>query len=332
MKKSSALILIGAVLSILALSACGGQEVVPTSAAAPIPTSEPEATAAPTEAPVPTPVPIVLVDGLGREVTLAGPAKRIVSLAPSNTEILFALGAEDLVVGREDTADYPVGALDIPSIGSLFGDINTEVIVALEPDLALAAGIITPEQVQAIEAIGVPVFSLGDPMGFDALYENLRIVGLLTGREAEAARLIEDLRARVDAVLATVTDADPVKVYYEVDGTDPSSPWTTGSGTFQDVLIGLAAGTNVVSDIQGWGQINVEELVSRDPDIIIFGEGPWVPTTPESLSARAGWSGIAAVVNGSVHGIDTNWVDRPGPRLVDAFETIARLLHPELFE
>jgi iron complex transport system substrate-binding protein len=274
----------------------------------------------------------VLTDGLGREVVLPAPAQRIVSLAPSNTEILFALGAGDLVVGREDTADYPAEALDIPSIGSLFGDINTEAIVALEPDLALAAGIITPEQVQAIEDVGIPVYFLADPMSFDELFDNLRVVGKLTGHEQRAADLADELSQRVDAIRNSVEGAETVKVFYEVDGTDPNSPWTTGSGTFQDLLIGLAAGTNIASDIQGWGQINLEEIVARDPELILFGEGPWLPTTPESLSARVGWNGITAVVNEAVYGIDTNWVDRPGPRLVDALETMARLLHPELFE
>jgi iron complex transport system substrate-binding protein len=236
------------------------------------------------------------------------------------------------MVGREDTADYPAEVQDVSSIGSMFGDLNAEAIVALEPDLALAADTISPEQVQTMEDIGITVFSLANPMSFDALYENINKVGTLTGHEDEAATLVSELRERVDITLAAAASADPVKVFYEVDGTDPSSPWTTGSGTFQDVLIGLASGTNIASDLQGWGQINLEEIVARDPDVIIFGQGPWVPTTPESIAARVGWSDITAVASGAVYGIDTNWVDRPGPRLVDAFETIVRLLHPELFE
>jgi iron complex transport system substrate-binding protein len=277
-------------------------------------------------------VPIVVIDGLGREVTLAGPAQRILSLAASNTEILFAMGAGDLVVGREETADYPAEAQEVTSIGSMFGDLNTEAMVALEPDLALAADTISPEQVQAIEAVGITVISLANPMGFEALYKNLIMVGVLTGHEDEAAELVDELRQRVDLTLAAVDGVDPVKVFYEVDGTDPNSPWTTGSGTFQDVLIGLASGTNIASDFQGWGQINLEEIVARDPEVIIFGQGPWVPTTSESLSERVGWGAITAVASGAVYGIDTNWVDRPGPRLVDAFEAMARLIHPELFE
>ncbi len=320
----------GAAVVIWALAACTGLEVAPTATIFTAPSSEPESATAPTKAP--SPVPIVVIDGLGREVTLAGPAQRILSLAASNTEILFAMGAGDLVVGRDETADYPAEAQEVTSIGSMFGDLNTEAMVALEPDLALAADTISPEQVQAIEAVGITVISLANPMGFEALYKNLIMVGVLTGHEDEAAELVDELRQRVDLTLAAVDGVDPVKVFYEVDGTDPNSPWTTGSGTFQDVLIGLASGTNIASDFQGWGQINLEEIVARDPEVIIFGQGPWVPTTSESLSERVGWGAITAVASGAVYGIDTNWVDRPGPRLVDAFEAMARLIHPELFE
>jgi iron complex transport system substrate-binding protein len=295
-------------------------------------TASPEPTAEPTATDLPVPEPMVLIDGLGTEITLEEPAQRIVSLAASNTEILFALGAQGQIVGREDTADYPPEAIEITSIGSLFGDINTEAIVALEPDLALAAGTISPEQVQAIEDVGIPVFYLSNPMSFEELFEDIRTVGILAGRQEEAAALVDELSTRVEAVMDKLTGVDPVKVFYEIDGTDPSSPWTTGEGTFQDVLIGIAGGENIAADIVGWGQMNLEELVARDPAVIIFGEGPWVPTTPESLSERTGWGEITAVVNGDVYGIDTNWVDRPGPRLVDAFETFARLLHPELFK
>ncbi len=324
-------LLVGILLTMMTIGACTAQPAsIPTPPPTEPPTAEP--TSAPTDTPPPSPELLVFVDGLGREVALPGPAERIVSLAASNTEILFSIGAGDLIVGREDTADYPPEALDIPSIGSLFGDINTEAIVALEPDLALAAGTISPEQVQALEDVGILVYLLPNPMTFDELYRNLETVGALTGREEAASALSDELKSRMDATLQALEGSEPVRVFYEVDGTEPNSPWTTGSGTFQDVLIGLAGGENIAADIQGWGQMSLEELVARDPQVIIFGEGPWVPTTPESLAERAGWGAISAVLDGAVYGIDTNWVDRPGPRLVDAFEAMARLLHPERFE
>ena len=272
---------------------------------------------------------MTLVDGLGRTVTLAGSAQRIVSLAPSNTEILFAIGAGRQVVGRDDFSDYPEEAAALTSIGGPWGELNAESLVALQPDLVLAAGINTPEQVQAIQDLGLTVYYLANPLDFEGLYENLLLVGELTGHAADAEALVADLRARVDAVKSMVGEADRPTVYYEVDGTDPNAPWTTGAGTFQQVLIETAGGENIFADLEGWVQVSLEEIVAREPEIMIFGAGPWVPTTPESVAGRSGWEGITAVSSGEVHGIDTNWTDRTGPRLVDALEAMATLLHPD---
>lgn len=302
------------------------------------PTEEPVEILSPTPALEPTVeptedvYPLTLVDGMGREVVLPGTAQRIVSIAPSNTEILFAIGAGDQVVGRDEISDYPPEALEIASIGSTYGELNTEAILALEPDLVLAATITSPEQVQTLEALGIPLFLLANPEDFSGLLENINVVGILTGHEAEAKALAEELEARIKTVTQKTADAKSVSVFYEVDGTDQTAPWTTGAGTFQDVLIGLVGGENIAADIAGWGQMSLEEIVTRDPQVVIFGEGPWVPTTVESFSERSGWGEIAAVVDGRVYGIDTNWVDRPGPRLVNALEEMALMIHPELFE
>ncbi len=317
----------------LVVAACGGssapaEEPVESSSPTPAPEEMQESTAEPTE----DIYPLTLVDGMGREVVLPSPAQRIVSIAPSNTEILFAIGAGDQVVGRDEVSDYPPEALEVTSIGSTYGELNTEAILVLEPDLVLAATITSPEQVQTLEVLGVPVFLLANPEDFSGLLENIRVVGVLTGHETEAEALAVGLDARVEAVTQKAADAALVSVFYEVDGTDPTAPWTTGAGTFQDVLIGLVGGENIAADIAGWGQMSLEEIVTRDPQVVIFGEGPWVPTTVESYSDRSGWGEIAAVVDGRVYGIDTNWVDRPGPRLVDALEEMALMIHPELFE
>jgi iron complex transport system substrate-binding protein len=274
----------------------------------------------------------LLTDGLGRQVAVPSVAQRVVSLAPSNTEILFAVGAGGQLVGRDEISDYPPEAQQVTSIGSTYGALNSEAILALEADLILGADITSPEQVQALESLGLTVFVLSNPTDFEGLFANLEMVGDLTGHATEAGALSEALRSRVEAVAQATQGAPRPTVYYEVDGTDPTAPWTTGSGTFQSLLIELAGGQNVAEDMQGWGQISLEQLVARDPGVIIIGLGPWVPTTPEGLAERSGWGEIAAVKQGAVFGIDANWVDRPGPRLVDALEAMARYIHPELFE
>jgi iron complex transport system substrate-binding protein len=275
---------------------------------------------------------IIVVDGLGRSVAFRESPQRIISMAPSNTEILFAVGAAEQVVGRDEYSDFPPEALEVTSIGSTYGELNTEAIVALEPDLILVAEITPIEQIEALSALGLTVFQVPNPMSFDDLFDNFETVGLITGQQEPAAELVESFAARVDAVEAAVADASTVRVFYEVDGTDPTAPWTTGAGTFQQVLIEMVKGENIAADLQGWGSMSLERIVERDPEVIIFGEGPWVPTTSESLAQRSGWGGISAVLDGKVYGVDTNWVDRPGPRLVDALERFARVIHPELFE
>ena len=279
----------------------------------------------------PSDEPLQWTDGLGRQVALSAPAQRIVSLAPSNTEILFAVGAGAQVVGRDELSDFPVETNTVSSIGSTYGQLNTEAIVALQPDLVLAASITAPEQVQALEDLGLTTYVLADPSDFEGLYQNLTIVGELTGQQAGAAELLAELEARVTAVAERMQGADRLRVFYEADGVDPTAPWTTGNGTFQSVLIDLAGGTNVAAEITGWGQFSLEQLVAVDPQVIVFGSGSFVPTTVDSLAARPGWGTITAITDGRVFAIDTNWVDRPGPRLVEALEAMARVIHPELF-
>ncbi len=276
--------------------------------------------------------PYELTDGLGREISLPSSIERIVSLAPSNTEMLFAIGAGSQVVGRDEVSDYPASASEVASIGSTFGELNTEAILALEPDLVLAADITAPEQIQSLEALGLTTFVVPNPTDFDGLYDNLLTIGEITGHVDEAADVANELRSRMEAVASLTADVEPTTVFYEIDGSDPNAPWTTGSSTFQDLLIELAGGANVAAGIQGWGQIDLEELVIQDPEVIVYATGTFIVTTSQSLSERPGWGGIAAVQSGRVFSIDTNWIDRPGPRLINGLEAMARALHPDLFD
>jgi iron complex transport system substrate-binding protein len=275
---------------------------------------------------------ITVVDGLGREVVLDTPARRIVSLAASTTEMLHEIDALQWLVGRDEFSDEPASVLDLPDVGGGWGEINTELLLTLESDLVLAADIHTEEQVQELEYLGLTVFWVPNFSSFDELFENIENLGRLTGQLEIARSRIDALQNRVDAVLALVEGIDPVSVYYEVDGSDPSAPWTTGSNTFQDVLISLAGGDNVASDLEGWVQISPEAILVADPEVILFAVGPFVGSTVESISSRPGWEDITAVMNGAVYAVDTNIVDRPGPRQVDALELFAAYFHPELFE
>lgn len=289
-------------------------------------------TEAPTLAPTATPASLTFTDDLGREVKLAGPTERVVSLAPSNTEILFAIGADSQVVGRDQLSDYPEAVKSVTDIGSAYEALNIEAILALNPDLVLAAEINTTDQVKALEDVGITVYYMKNPTTLDELYKNLETVGQLTGHEDDAAKLVDSLKARVDAVDAKIaTAATKPTVFYELDATDPAKPYTIGKGTFMTALIERAGGQNIAGDIDGYPQLSLEQVVASDPAFIILGDAAY-GTTPESVAARPGWNDLSAVKNNQVVPFDDNLISRPGPRLVDGFEALAKLLHPELFK
>jgi iron complex transport system substrate-binding protein len=203
----------------------------------------------------------------------------------------------------------------------------------LQPDLVLAGGINPPELVASLEQLGLTVYLLPNPVTLEEMYTNLQTVGTLTGHEADAAALVESLKARVAAVdekIATVIER-PI-VFYEFDATDPAKPYTYGPGTFGDLLIQRAGGTNIGAQLQGqWMQISLEQLVVANPDMILLGDTAY-GETPEKVATRPGWEVLAAVKDGKVYPFDDDLVSRPGPRLVDGLEALAKLLHPELFK
>ena len=271
-------------------------------------------------------------DGLGREAATSQPPQRIVSLTPSTTEILFAVGAGSQLVGRDSFSDYPAQTADIPDLGGGLGGLNMELIVAAEPDLVLASPIIPPEQLADLENVGLNVEVVQNPTSFDELFANLQSVAALTGHAAQGEALVTALKGRVEAVAAQVSQASQKPlVYYELDATDPSAPYTSGPGTFVDLLIGSAGGVNFGAELSGeWVQVSVEELLARQPDVIVLGDYTYGGVTPEQVRARAGWDALTAIQRNQVFTFDDNLVSRPGPRLVDGLEAMAKLLHPDL--
>lgn len=207
------------------------------------------------------------------------------------------------------------------------GKYSLEQISALQPDLIMAAEINTLEQVKSFEDLGLKVYYLSNPKDLDGLYQNIQIVGQLTGKEKESKTLVESLQNRVKIVTdQQKPDAKPVKVFYEMDGSEPSKPWTAGKGSYVDVLLTLAGGTNVANDAgEGWIQYSQEALIVADPDVILLGDAAY-GVTKESVTSRAGWITLSAVMNNRIYPFDDNLVSRPGPRLVDALEQLSKLL------
>lgn len=307
-------ILVSIVVPLALLSACGAP-----------PASAPTATVT---------VPMAQPDGPAQQPPSANPAQRIVSLAPSNTEIVFAVGAGSQFVGRDSFSDFPAAAAEVQDIGGGLMALNVELILSVKPDLVLASPLTPPEQIADLENVGLNVHILPNPTTFDELYANLTSVGELAGRQPEAQALVTALKARVEAIESQVAlaSARPL-VYYELDATDPNAPYTSGPGTFVDLLIRSAGGENFGAQLSGeWVQVSVEALIARQPDVIVLGDFTYGGVTPEQVRARAGWDALTAVQQNGIFTFDDNLVSRPGPRLVDGLEAMAKLLHPDLVQ
>lgn len=280
----------------------------------------------PAVTPTPAPTPLTVKDDLGREVAIPSIPQRILSLAPSHTEVLFSLGLGSRVVGTDDFSDFPAEAQALPKVGSPFPGFNLEKIVELEPDLVLA---IPGTYIDSLQAQGLRVVVL-EPKNLDGMLERIELIGKITGTLSRAQQITSDMKARIEAIKARSAGKDRPRVFFEVDATEPTRPWTAGPGSFIDSLISLAGGENIASaGPQAWFQISTEELIHLNPQVIILGDAEF-GVTPEMVAQRPGWSGMEAVRLGRVYSIDTDLVSRPGPRLVQGLEELARLIHPEL--
>jgi iron complex transport system substrate-binding protein len=278
---------------------------------------------------------ITLVDSMGNVVTFTEPPERIVSLSPSNTEILFAIGAGDNVVGVTDYCNYPydfaawVEAGNMTSIGNYWNP-SVEPIVALEPDLVLAStGSL--DAAATLKNLGYAVLVV-EGHTIDEILEDILLVGRATYKNAEASALVIEMRARIDAVTTQLMAATSTpKVYYEV-WFEPFM--SAGPGTFIDEIITLAGGENIFNDATtSWPVVSSEEIITKDPDVMLFpdtymGAGLY---DLSDVPSRPGWSIITAVQNDAIYEIIEDTIVRSGPRVVDAIEAIAALIHPEIF-
>lgn len=275
---------------------------------------------------------VTMTDDLGREVEIPHPLTSVITLAPSLTEMVYFLDGMDMLAGCDMYSDYPEETAELEKFTNWDSSIIYEALVAAAPDLVLAAEINSMDQIKDLEDLGLTVFYIKNPTTFEELSESILVAGEVLGKDKEAEALaadIEDRVAELDAVMAKNTET-PL-VFYELDATDPTKPWTAGAGTFISMIIEKAGGKNLGDDVEGsWIQVGLETLIDADPEIILLGDYKY-GSTPEAVAARTGWDSLTAVAEGQMYGFDDNLVSRPGPRLVEGLETIAQILHPELF-
>lgn len=272
--------------------------------------------------------PLVLTDSFDREVIIPEQPESIVSLAPSSTEILFALGLGDKVIGVTDVCDYPEEALAIEKMGGFQG-VDVEKIVAADPDLIIADSLTTKEVVEQLTSLGFPVLAIRAAT-VEEMLGHIELIGKATNVNAKAEEVIAGLRARVDAVrqqVDNIPEADRPLVFYEVWH---DALMSVGPNTFIHDVIEIAGGRSATADATtDWPVVDLEVLLAKNPEVVILGHAG---QTPEEAKARANWQTIDAVKNDRVQAINPDLFGRPGPRLIDALEEVAKILHPNLFD
>ena len=276
--------------------------------------------------------PITVTDDLDRNVTITSPPERIVCIAPSTTEIVYALGLGDKVVGVDRYSDYPPEAVSKQYISDIY-TLNPEEVAALSPDLVIMYSFYGPgdPNVEAIENLGINVVAIR-PMSLNGILNDIKLVGIATGKLEKAEALVSQLNKTISQIREKTSNiTDKPRVYMEFWY---PPPWTFGPNTYSDEIIRIAGGINVFGNATAdYVQTTDEEVIAKDPDVIIITYGPQHLhlVTLEDIKKRPGWSSVKAVKNGRVYLIDENLIVRPGPRIVLGLKTVASFLHPDLF-
>jgi len=271
--------------------------------------------------------PLTIVDSMGTTVTIEDKPQRIVSLLPSSTEILCALGQVPIAVTQWD--NYPVDIQEKAEY--IFQDglnPDMEELLNLNPDLIVFYQTL-PEKLNKVRELGIPVIVF-DSKSINETYDVINKMGQITDTQEQAAQLINDMKLKEKAIeekLSTLSEQEKHKVWLEVD----SQLYTAGSGTFLNEMITKAGGINIAEDIQGWGQFNNEQIISRNPDTILVTYGSWDASAVENIKKRKGWESIQAVKNDRIIEIDNDIVSRQGPRIIDGLTLMAKAMYPERF-
>ena len=312
-------------VALLVLLAACGQTPSTTSSPAATPSAAPSVS-----------FPLTLTDDAGRTITLLARPQRVVSLAPSNTEIVCVLGACDALTGVTDFDDYPPS---VQTVGHVVvqAKVDAEKVVAARPDLVLAAGngLTSEAAIKQLSDLGLQVMTLY-PRNLDGVYRDIDLVGRALGVPQKAESTLASMRQRVKAVSDAVAAAPRPRTFYEVSVFE-GTIYTAGKDSFLASLITLAGGSPVTGDAQS-GAIQLEDLIAADPELVLLGDASYDPTLATqpkaitTLRARSGWGQISAVRSGKVLPYTDDVVTtRPGPRIVAGLEALARAIHPDLF-
>jgi iron complex transport system substrate-binding protein len=270
--------------------------------------------------------PASVTDSSGVELTFETPPQRIVSYSPGATEILFAIGAGDLVVAADEFSDYPAETADLPKVA--YSTPDPEAALSFEPELVIMADR-QADQVPQFRGAGMTVFATGAPSSLDEVYEQIELLGRITDHEDEAASVVEDMQSRIAAVEERLGDVDDgPRVFFELT----PDLYTVAPDSFVGALLTLLKAQNVAEGAASqFPQLSNEAVLAADPEVIFLTDAEFGESL-ETVAARPGWDAVSAVVEERVYPLDGDLASRPGPRLAEAIEAMAAALYPELFE
>lgn len=276
--------------------------------------------------------PVTIKDALGNKVVMKQKPEKIVSLMPSNTEIAYALGLGKEIVGVSDYDNYPKDTLKKEKIGGQ--QFNTEKIIGLKPNLVLAhasSASIAKDALQQLRDAGIPVLVVANAQNFEQVYNSIEMIGKATGETKKAEEVIKGMKDKLAAIKVKASSIkEKKKVYMEV--APAPDIYTTGKNTFMDEMLTTIHADNVANDQQGWMKVDQEAIIQKNPDIIITTYGYYVKNPTQQVLTRKGWENVNAVKNKQVIDINSDLVDRPGPRVVEGVEELAKAIYPDVFK
>lgn len=269
-----------------------------------------------------------VIDDLGQEVVFDKVPETVISLQPSNTEILFALGVGDKIVGVTQFDNYPEEAKSIERVSDSV-NINAERIIELNPDVVFAYTIGEKESIQPLVEAGIPVFVIKSATSFEDVYDDIEQIAQVMGVTEKGEELIGEIKAQIEAVKKQVQTVDkPKTIYLEIS--PAPDIYTTGGNTFQNEILQKAGVENAFADQDGWIKVAEEEVIQRDPDIIATTVKGGADPVGE-IKGRPGWQDLTAIQNGDVYLLDEEMLTRPGPRIGQAVQAVAEMAYPEIF-
>ncbi|AZB42673.1 ABC transporter substrate-binding protein [Bacillus sp. FJAT-42376] len=277
--------------------------------------------------------PVKIKDASGKEVTIEKEPGKIVSLIPSNTEILFAMGLGDKVIGVTDNDNYPEEAVKKEKVGGM--DFNVEKIIGLQPDLVLAhesGAHNSADGLKQLEDAGIKVILIKDAQSFDKVYESIDMIGQATGEREESGKIVEGMKkklAEIKEKASAIPEDQRKSVFAEVS---PSPEiYTAGKDTFLNDILTTVGAKNAAAGQSGWPKMSEEAIVKLNPDVIVTTYGYYSPNPVEQVMSRKGWESVTAIKEKAVFDVHSDKVTRPGPRLIEGVEELANAIYPDVF-